>query len=268
MANRPPFRTSLIHRSVRVARRRARGLLAVASANDPFQVGSRAPRMTPLAGGANTKTSSLFSPHLYNVSMISNFIPGLYPRALSPIDPGAADGPLPGFQSRFQKVLEDAEALYGPRDTSWNVLGLEVLQVDAAPAVATSPVAGKNCVLRISEDVNEAEWLMDWQLSHEIVHLLSPPSKEDATIFEEGVASYNQHRIAWQWHGRYHVGFKTHQQAFDLVRPLIEAHPEGVRDLRAANGRRLSPVTSGLIQNHFPCVTAEDAAVLASRFYV
>lgn len=199
--------------------------------------------------------------------MISSFHRGLYPGALLPVAPGASDGPLPGFQARFQKVLEDATSTYGPRDISWNLLGLEVLPADASPAVATSPAAGKNCVLRISEDVNEAKWLMDWQLSHEVIHLLSPPLIDVATIFEEGVASYNQHRIAWQWHGRHHVGFKRHQQAFDLVRPLIEAHPEGVRNLRAVNGLRLSPVTSGLIQDHFPNVTADNAAILAGRFY-
>lgn len=88
---------------------------------------------------------------------------------------------------------------------------------------------------------------MDWQLSHEAVHLLSPPFQPVATILEEGIASYNQHRIALERHGRYHVGFKIHQQAFDLVRPLCEAHPDGVRNLRAENGPQLSPVTGELI---------------------
>lgn len=199
--------------------------------------------------------------------MISNFVPGVYPGPLLPVAPDASDGPIPGFQASFQRLLSDAISVYGPQDVDWNLLGLEVTPVDASPAVATHPTVEKCCVLRISEDVNEAAWLMDWQVSHEVVHLLSPPLQQVATIFEEGVASYNQHRIARQWHGRYHVGFRIHQQAFDLVRPLVEAHPHGVRELRMANSLRLSPVTSELIQEHFPTVSGENAAILASPFY-
>lgn len=200
--------------------------------------------------------------------MISRFIPGLYPGPVLPIGPDASDSELPGFQEHFQRLMQDAVDYYGPRDVSWNLLGLEITPVGTSPAVATSRAAETNCVLRISKDVNEAEWLMDWQLSHEVVHLLSPPLINVATIFEEGVASYNQHRIASLWHGRYHVGFRIHQQAFDLVRPLIEAHPDGIRNLRAMNALRLSPVTSELICDHFPNVTAENAAVLAGNFYI
>lgn len=200
--------------------------------------------------------------------MNSNYVAGLYPNPLLPVAPNAPDHGLRGFQARFQTVMADAISEYGPRDTSWNLLGLEVLPEDTNPAVRTSSRAGSNCVLCISRDVNEAEWLMDWQLAHEVVHLLSPPLLPDATVFEEGVASYNQHRVAAQWHGRYHVGFRIHQQAFDLVRPLIESHPDGVRNLRAANGLRLSPVTPELIKNHFPSATASNADVLAGRFYM
>jgi hypothetical protein len=164
--------------------------------------------------------------------------------------------------------MADAAAIYGPRDCTWNLLGLEILPLDASPAVAVSPAGDKNCVLRVSADINEAEWLMDWQLSHEVVHLLSPPIRPVATIFEEGVASYNQHRIAMEWHRRYHVGFKIHQQAFDLVMPLIKAHPDGVRNLRAESELRLSPVTSELICNYFPTVTMENAVILAGPFYI
>lgn len=200
--------------------------------------------------------------------MISKPVPGLYPGLLSPIGSEAPDGALPGFQARFQKLLADATATYGERDSSWNLLGLEVTPPDTVPAVAVSPAAGRNCVLRISKDVNEAEWLLDWQLSHEVVHLLGPTLQHFVTILEEGVASYNQHRIAWSWHGRHYVGFGIHQQAFDLVRPLVEAYPQGVRNLRAANGLALSPVTSELIREHFPSVTAQNAAILAGGFYV
>lgn len=199
--------------------------------------------------------------------MISRLIPGIYPGRLFPVGPNMSDFGLPGFQARFQAVMADAAVFWGPRDESWNLLGLEILPADVNPAVAVSPLGDKNCVLRISEDANEAGWLMDWQLSHEAVHLLSPPRIDVATIFEEGVASYNQHRIARDWHGRYHVGFKLHQKAFDLVKPLVEQNPNGVRNLRFANNLRLSPVTRDLLHQYFSNISNEQAEILAGKFY-
>ena len=200
--------------------------------------------------------------------MLSNHRPGLYHAPLLPVGPDFPDGDLPGFQVRFQALLADAENRYGPRDSSWNLLGLEVVPLGHPPAVATSPGAGKNCVLRIALDSAESPDLLDWQLSHEVVHLLGPRSKEEITVFEEGVASYNQHRIRLAVHGR-DASFNQPQyaDAFNLVRPWLDAYPDRVRQLRATTGGGLSPLTHEALRATFPGMTSEISQALAAKFY-
>lgn len=200
--------------------------------------------------------------------MISNYIPGIYPSELLPVGPGLPDGPIPGFQERFQALLADAQREYGARDASWNLLGLEVAAAGEMPAVRTSPIGGRNCVLRLSMDAAESADLLDWQLSHEVVHLLGPRPPAETTVFEEGVASYNQHRTRSAILG-INAAFPDprYQNAFDLVRPWLNASPPGVSRLRAATGGYLSSFSPDILRWAFPDMPNETALALAARFY-
>lgn len=110
--------------------------------------------------------------------------------------------------------------------------------------------------------------LQRWQIAHEVVHLLSPPTPmEVTTIFEEGLASYNQFYTSQAGYtGEGLFGDQRYQEAFDLVRLLVEAHPNGVRSLRAETVK-LSPLMPEWLVAHFPSVSPEAAARLCQRFY-
>lgn len=196
--------------------------------------------------------------------MISNsHIDGLVASGL--FAPLTAPAPL---SLLFFSLLSDAEARYGPRDRSWTFGGINY-RADGGPATMPSTDGNKSVVICLTQDALSDQVLQRWQLAHEVVHLLCPPNvREEATVFEEGLASYNQFiHSSGGYTGQNLFPRSPHdyQTAFDLVRPLVELHPSGVRDMRA-ECNSLSPLGPALISKHFPSV-AEDLALELSRCF-
>jgi hypothetical protein len=165
------------------------------------------------------------------------------------------------------ELMEDAERRFGPRDASWFFGGINYWS-GPNPCTATPRDGRKVAVICLDHDAINNPTLQRWQLAHEVIHLLSPPvPMEDTTILEEGLASYNQlHTSQAGYTGEGLFGDQRYQEAFDLVRPLVEAHPNGVRELRAERVK-LSPLIPEWVVTHFPSVSSAAAQRLCQRFY-
>jgi len=121
----------------------------------------------------------------------------------------------------------------------------------------------------LTQDAIGDEVIQTWQLAHEVVHLLSPSEREETTVFEEGLASYNQFLHSsggYTGENLFSRAPLDYQYAFETVRPLIEAHPNGVLRMRA-ECIALSPLNPGLICRHFPSAKDRVAHQLCQRFY-
>ncbi len=178
----------------------------------------------------------------------------------------AGGGPAPVSQLFFD-LLADAEDRYGPRDMSWTLGGINY-RPGIIPTTTAAQDGRKIVVICLTQDAINDPVIQRWQLSHEIVHFLRPNVPfHDTTIFEEGLASYNQFFTSSAgYSGENLFADPRYQSAFDLVRPLVERHPDGVKSLRA-NSLRLSPLEPDWILKHFPSAFHEAAHRLCERFY-
>ncbi|MEA3053726.1 MAG: hypothetical protein QOG72_2629 [Sphingomonadales bacterium] len=176
----------------------------------------------------------------------------------------ALSGPAE-ISTMFFEMLADAESRYGPRDTSWVFGGINFTSSAAGPAIRVPRDERKIAVLCLTVDAFHDDAIRRWQLAHEIIHLLGPGLPEITTVFEEGLASYEQYRTSVRGYTGVGLFSANYQGAFDLVRPLVEAHANGVRALRAEFSQ-LSPLQPDWIMKHFPGTEEERAMRLAQTF--
>jgi hypothetical protein len=174
-------------------------------------------------------------------------------------------GPAPVSQLFFD-LLADAEGRYGARDMSWTLGGINY-RPGITPTTTAAQDGRKIVVICLTQDAINDPVIQRWQISHEIIHFLRPTVPfHDTTIFEEGLASYNQFFTSSAGYTGENLFRDLYQSAFDLVRPLVERHPDGVKSLRAKSSS-LSPLEPALVLKHFPTASHEAANRLCERFY-
>lgn len=99
-------------------------------------------------------------------------------------------GPAP-LTLLFFELMADAEAKYGPRDVAWLFGGLSY-RATVGPGTLPSTNGPRRVAICLTHEALNDLALQRWQLAHEVVHLLSQPTMETTTVFEEGLAAYNQ----------------------------------------------------------------------------
>jgi len=126
-------------------------------------------------------------------------------------------------------ILQEAERRYGPRDHSWTLLGIEFCGDD--PHI-WFPGNCKNISIMLTESAR-----LDWrravfQLSHEVIHLLSPHGDRGAHTIEEGLATAFSHEIPSLFGSTYRSNMDSYSNAEMLVRNFLTLDPDGIRRLR------------------------------------
>ena len=117
-------------------------------------------------------------------------------------------------------MLTIAEHMFGPRDLSYIIVGIEF--VDDGPYIWYPLVPGKkdntDIIIRLSSPAAQNMAQAYFQMAHETVHLLSPSRGQNATNLEEGVACffsvYYMETILRQPALRYNM--KSYQRVLDL----------------------------------------------------
>lgn len=89
--------------------------------------------------------------------------------------------------SRLGDMLQMAEELFGQRDSSYTILGVEF--IIGVPQI-WYPGDCKHIIIQLDEVAATNMSQACYQLAHETVHLLSPTGGNNANNFEEGVACY------------------------------------------------------------------------------
>ena len=89
--------------------------------------------------------------------------------------------------SRLSNMLHMAEELFGPRDLSYTILGIEF-----GPDNPRLWYPGNRRHIIIQLGLSAARNMSQacYQMAHETVHLLAPSGGQNANNFEEGVACY------------------------------------------------------------------------------
>ena len=180
---------------------------------------------------------------------------------------------LPIDVSRF---LADIEHLFGPRDHSFTLVGIEIDSTPGACPRLWYPDSGiapddperrsRHVAIRLTSNPLTDSVRARWQLAHECLHLLDPWNKQvdgrPANWLEEGLAAWFQNSRVPE--AECHEG--QYALAEDLVSPLMDALPDAVKHIRQGRGLRISEITPGVLQDYCPELGEDTSRKLCQPF--
>ncbi len=177
-------------------------------------------------------------------------------------DPDGAYSPksLPQYLGGY---LADPEQQFGPRDSSFTILGIELVDSPTEKPHVWFPntdPAGKHVIVHLSPQPLDNARVARWQLAHECLHLLDP-RLPPTNVLEEGLATWYQNKAV-------PVTFapcEPYIEAERLVYPLMDELPAAIRLLRKA-GYRIGGLTAEQLQEVCPRIDRDLAVRLADKF--
>jgi len=140
------------------------------------------------------------------------------------------DGYTWTLASRLGHMLRRAKELYGPRDASYTVLGIEFC--GNVPQL-WYPNNCRHVVIQLTTDCMTNPVKALYQLAHECIHLLAPSGGQHTNVLEDGLATHFA-----ECYTREELGvsipceLESYVKACALVERLLEIDPLSVRTLR------------------------------------
>ena len=164
--------------------------------------------------------------------------------------------------------LSDIESKFGPRDTSFTILGIEILETQGVPHIwfPSNPDNCKHVIVHLAENTLDCEILARWQLAHECVHLLDPRNNVlsgPTNVLEEGIATWYQNNAVTRQFSE-HSG--KYVEAEKLILPLIDVLPDAIRFIRQKEGLPIGDITEDVLCEYCPQVSLEIAQHLTRQF--
>ena len=174
------------------------------------------------------------------------------------------DGYSLTLTTRLGKMLNRAQADYGPRDESYTILGIEF--ENNAPQI-WYPGNCKHIAIQLTPDTITNQIQGCYQLAHECIHLLSPSGGYRTNILEEGLATYFAHQYVekefdFPMPAAIPIAYETARQ---LVHKLLEFDANAVKKIRKSQFA-ISKITSENILEVVPQFNPADAQVLEQDF--
>jgi hypothetical protein len=174
--------------------------------------------------------------------------------------------------SRLSEILQNAEKRYGKRDPSWTLLGVEFTNLNQPEIWYPFISDGRqHLIIQLTKSASKNEKEALFQLSHEVIHLLSPAGKEHSSVFEEGLATYfsieNMKALNYDIDERY-ISQKKYQQAYQLIDHLYKSFPnteDRIKTLRA-NVKRTRDITPEQFSTAFSGLSLTYATLLAKDY--
>ncbi len=166
--------------------------------------------------------------------------------------------------SRLGEMLQMAEGLFGQRDSSYTILGVEFIV--GIPQI-WYPGNCKHIIIQLNQNAATNMLQACYQMAHETVHLLSPTGGNHANNFEEGVACYfaayylKNKLNAPNWEPT----LQSYKQALALIAPRLDEDIYCVRRLRERQSS-FSKISREQISTEFPNLTLDDVDFLIKKF--
>ncbi len=180
---------------------------------------------------------------------------------------------LPIYASWF---LAEIEHLFGPRDRSFTLLGIDIDQTPGEAPHIWFPDSGipsgdsrrrsRHIVIRLGQNALTDATRARWQLAHECLHLLDPWNESiegcPANWLEEGLAAWYQNSRVPE--AESHEGY--YALAEDLVKPLMDELPNAIKRIRLEGRFRISEITPGVLRFYCPGLNEETLRMLCQPF--
>ena len=132
--------------------------------------------------------------------------------------------------SHLGQMLEMAEQRFGPRDRSYTILGFEFR---AGLPQIWFPGDGMNVIVQLDSSSMNDPNLPLFQMAHECVHLLTPVLSANASVLEEGLATYfSKEYMAVHIGGVWLTGDQKYDHAEILARKLLLLKADAIITLR------------------------------------
>lgn len=182
---------------------------------------------------------------------------------------------LPEYASRF---LAEIEVLFGPRDPSFSLLGIDIDKTpgnqprlwypDTGIAAEDSERRSKHVVIRLSGTAYADPARARWQLAHECIHLLDPWNEKvdggPTNILEEGLASWYQNTRVPE--AEHHEGQYARAEA--LVKPWINQLAAALKRIRLERELRIGECTPQVLRDYVPELPEQTLRDLSRPFRV
>ena len=138
--------------------------------------------------------------------------------------------------SRIGRMLSYAEDLFGARDKTWTILGVEICMDSTVPQnwYPGSFEGRQNIIFQLVPPADKDLVTACFQLSHEVVHALSPALGHRCNVLEEGVASWFSEYYLEKELGicRSYVSLPSYKAANALVKSLLAMDQYAIKKLR------------------------------------
>jgi hypothetical protein len=164
--------------------------------------------------------------------------------------------------SRAGHIIGLIEERYGQRDRAFTLLGIEF--VESGPQI-WFPGNCRHVVIQLNTAVMNDEIRALYQLSHECVHLLDPPERGLASVFEEGVATMFSAEYAQSLCPTYRPAEAKYDAAASLAREALRISPNAIRNLRG-NGTRFSSFSKEQLELTCPGLSPQICTSLCTKF--
>ena len=166
--------------------------------------------------------------------------------------------------SRLGDMLYMAEKLFGERDHSYTILGIEF---ESNGPQIWYPGNRRHIIvqlsLRAATNLSEA----CYEMAHETVHLLAPTGCRNANNLEEGVACFfaNYYMKKTFNAPRRCTGMCSYERALALVEPRLDEDRCCIRRLRK-NQPSFLDMSKEDVSKEFPELTSENVDFLLAQF--
>lgn len=152
------------------------------------------------------------------------------------LDFGTAKGYTFTLTSRLGHILTQAEGMFGKRDKEYTILGVE-FNLLLRPQI-WFPGDCKHIVIQLNQlALTEFKQAL-YQLSHEIIHCISPAGMKITNVLEEGMATYfsewyMRNNNMGEWPALSLNGIDSeYNEASALVKSLLTFSPNIIKDVR------------------------------------
>ena len=166
--------------------------------------------------------------------------------------------------TRLSNLLEEAERRFGPRDLQWTPVGIEF--GGGNPGVwYPGGWDRKHISIRLSRHAADRPERAIFQLTHEVIHLLSPGPREEALAIEEGLATLFSLEVSCRFKVNLVYGEAAYNHAAAATKKLLDIDPDAVKRLRAKRPS-FSEFTPDFVRENIPEVSEQLACDLCERW--
>lgn len=163
-------------------------------------------------------------------------------------------------------ILKDAEGLYGERDRSFNILGVELCDQEQPQTWYPGGWNGqKDVIIQITKDCENNLKKAIFQVSHEVIHCLCPKPGRHANVLEEGLATLFSTNESNKFGTGYHPGSLLYISAMEIVEELLSYDETIIKKARMMEPD-ISLITKEMLLAFHPSIKDDLLEILLKPF--